>query len=233
VDEVLRLPFPSPQTADDPARAAKIIEESAAIVQQAMRDAQGALVYREQLVEEAQEKLNRLIYEYFDIAPNEQILIDEAVRVSLQSFRPGTLRSSIPAIEPSTPNDRERYTNRLCETLNGWSGDGRVRVTARLPSVSSEAGIGVVTLERTTGAAKMSAQVKSNGDLFRALDKLRDSVSIKGNTFELARGVKVFDGPRLYVVKPLGLRYWSETAALNDADEIAGSILMQVSEAHA
>lgn len=46
------------------------------------------------------------------------------------------------------------------------------------------------------------------------------------NTFELARGVKVFDGDRLYIVKPLSRRYWTETAALNDADEIAGSILM-------
>ena len=49
----------------------------------------------------------------------------------------------------------------------------------------------------------------------------------KPNAFELTRGVKVFDGDRLYVVKPLGQRYWTETAALNDADEIAGSILMQ------
>ena len=36
----------------------------------------------------------------------------------------------------------------------------------------------------------------------------------------------VFDQDSLYVVKPIGQRYWSQTAALNDADEIAGTILM-------
>ena len=76
-------------------------------------------------------------------------------------------------------------------------------------------------------------QVNPNGDLLVALDNLRDAASTKSNTFELARGIKVFDGSRLYLVKPLGLRYWSETAALNDADEIAGSILMRTSEKQA
>jgi hypothetical protein len=32
------------------------------------------------------------------------------------------------------------------------------------------------------------------------------------------------------VVKPLSQRFWTETAALNDADEIAGSILMHSPE---
>ena len=62
-------------------------------------------------------------------------------------------------------------------------------------------------------------------DLLAALDRLRKVSSQKLNTFELIRGAKVFDGDRLYLVKPIGQRYWTETAALNDADEIAGTIL--------
>lgn len=64
-------------------------------------------------------------------------------------------------------------------------------------------------------------------DLLAALDRLRKVSSQKLNTFELIRGAKVFDGDRLYLVKPIGQRYWTETAALNDADEIAGTILMR------
>jgi len=29
------------------------------------------------------------------------------------------------------------------------------------------------------------------------------------------------------VVKPIGQRFWTQTAAMNDADEIAGTILMR------
>ena len=100
-------------------------------------------------------------------------------------------------------------------------------------SASTGIGIGLVVLEKSGSRRNGTPQPKSNGDLLVALENLRDATSIKSNTFELARGIKVFDGPRLYLVKPLGLRYWSETAALNDADEIAGSILMRASEKRA
>ena len=43
----------------------------------------------------------------------------------------------------------------------------------------------------------------------------------------LANRLKVFDKNLLYITKPLGQRFWTRTAALNDADEIAGSILLR------
>jgi hypothetical protein len=59
-----------------------------------------------------------------------------------------------------------------------------------------------------------------------ALERLRKVTSRKLNTLELIRGAKVFDRDRLYLVKPIGQRFLTETAALNDADEIAGTILI-------
>lgn len=226
VEELLRLPFPLPDASHDPIRGRKIVEEVAAIVHAATRESRKQLVDREGVVKEAQQKIDVLIFEYFDVSPTERILVEDTVRLAFESFRPSAHRFSIPAIEPSTVDDRDRYTARLCQTLNGWaqSQDARVSGTA---SVSKEAGIGLVELEKTAGGANPVRPPKSNGDLLAALAKLRDAASTKSNTFELSRAIKVFDGPRLYLLKPLGLRYWSETAALNDADEIAGSILMR------
>jgi hypothetical protein len=68
------------------------------------------------------------------------------------------------------------------------------------------------------------------GDLLTALEHLRGITSQKLNTLELIRGAKVFDRDRLYLVKPIGQRFWTETAALNDADEIAATILMQTGQ---
>jgi len=45
---------------------------------------------------------------------------------------------------------------------------------------------------------------------------------------EMVRGLKVFDKDQLHIVKPLMLRFWTQTAALNDADEIASAILRRV-----
>ena len=232
VEELLRLPFPRPEATHDPARAKAIIEEAASVVQMATRESKKLLVHREQVVEQAQEKIDELIYEYFDVAATERVLVEDTVRIAFESFRPSAHTDSIPTIKPSTPEDRERYTNRLCQTLNGWTQSHETRITSST-CASIGIGIGLVVLEQTVGQRNGVPQVNPNGDLLVALDNLRDAASTKSNTFELARGIKVFDGSRLYLVKPLGLRYWSETAALNDADEIAGSILMRTSEKQA
>jgi hypothetical protein len=45
------------------------------------------------------------------------------------------------------------------------------------------------------------------------------------SSFQLTLGVKVFHKSLLLLLKPLGERLWTHTAALNDADEIAQSTL--------
>lgn len=231
VEELLRLPFPLPEAIHEPRRGKRIVEETVSIIQAATRESRGMLVDRDSVIAEAQKKIDELVYEYFDMAPTERILVEDTVRLGFESFRPSARAFSIPAIEPATPADRERYTNTVCRTLNGWSRTNIKAHVSGTASVSNEMGIGIVVLER--GPGRLNATVKPNSDLLAALDRLRDVATVRSNTFELARGIKVFDGPRLYVVKPLGRRYWSETAALNDADEIAGSILMRASERRA
>jgi hypothetical protein len=226
VEELLRLPFPMPDATRDPARAREVVEEVARLVQAAMRDAQKPLVDRDSIVETTQATIEPLVYEYFDVLPVERVLVEDTVRVSIPSFRPGPRRRSVPAIEPSKPDERVQYIKRLCATLNGWARGSQSRVVGS-PTVSEAVGIGLVVLEKVD-RAKLVPSADGNGDLLAALDVLRDAASLKLNTFEFARGVKIFDGNRLFVIKPLDRRYWTETAALNDADEIAGSILMQV-----
>ena len=82
-------------------------------------------------------------------------------------------------------------------------------------------------LEKNVRGRATPAHLHDDGDLLASLDRLRSLASRRLNTFELVRGIKVFEQDRLYIVKPIGQRFWTETAALNDADEIAGSILMQ------
>jgi hypothetical protein len=228
VEELLRLPFPPPDVTHDSARTKKIIRETVAIMHAAIREARETLVNRVILVAKCQAKIDALVYEYFDVTSTERILIEETVSLTFESFRPSAQAFSVPAIEPSTVEDRERYTRRLCQTLNSWAEGAGAQVSGGA-RVSRETGMGLVVLE-TSNHTTIRPEAKANGDLFAALDKLRDVALLKSNTFELARGIKVFDGSRLYMVKPLSLRYWSETAALNDADEIAGSILMRASE---
>jgi hypothetical protein len=63
--------------------------------------------------------------------------------------------------------------------------------------------------------------------LLSVLSRLQKTLRTDVGSLELLRGVKVFDRDSLYLFKSLDQRFWTRTAALNDADEIATTVLMR------
>jgi hypothetical protein len=228
VNELLRLPFVMPDDLPDPQRGREIVSHVAAIVDGAAAEAKSVFVDRNALVERANAAIQPLLNEYFDVIPEEQTLVEDTLDVFVPSFRPTRGRRHIPTIEPSRPDQRDEYTQRLCETLSSWSKSGRYRVYGRAVA-SARLGIGVAVLQKSAAGAVPTAVSDDFNDILIELERLQDAASQRINTFHLFRGTKVFDGDRLYVVKPIARRFWTQTAALNDADEIAGTILMQPS----
>ncbi|MBN8592766.1 MAG: N-6 DNA methylase [Anaerolineae bacterium] len=222
--ELLRLPFPLPVKSANPERAIQIIEEVAQLVVAAAKSAGDFWNNRLELVTSTQHKIEPLIFEYFDILPSERVLIHDTINLTIPSFRPSAQRPTIPSIEPSSLENMEQYTTLLSETLNNWARRSNAQVIGSIKR-SSAMGTGLVMLEKVPRGGLPS--FSDDEDIFIALNQLRDTASVRANTFELMRGVKVFAGNRLYILKPLSCRHWTETAALNDADEIAASILMQ------
>jgi hypothetical protein len=221
VNELLRLPFIAPDDTRDQTRAWGIVRKVVDIMESAAGEVARPFSDRDGIVVAAHEAIEPLLNEYFDVLPEERVLVQDTLNVSVPSFRPTRRRRSIPTIQPSTSAERNRYVQRVCETLNDWAtGLSRVHGEAL---ASTERGIGVAVLKKT--AARAAPRQVPQG-IEQVLAQLRDAVASRLNTFELFRGVKVFDGDLLYIVKPMARRFWTETAALNDADEIVGTILM-------
>jgi hypothetical protein len=214
-----------PDATSNPDRSREIVKEVAEIVSNATTEAAGFLVDREGIVRAATDSIESLIDEYFDILPTEKVLVDDTIQVIIPSVRPTRKKRVIPTIQPITHAQQNRYIARLCETLNGWARGGRFEVQGHA-AVSAGLGIGVAVLRKTRLGERKSDEPQDFDNLLVALERLRKVTEQRINTFDLIRGTKVFDRDQLYLVKPLGHRFWTETAALNDADEIAGSILM-------
>jgi type I restriction-modification system DNA methylase subunit len=229
VEELLRLPFPLPDMMPTPRRAWALVREVSQIVTAAAAKSTEHFADRADLVRGATDAIEPLIDEYFDILPLEKLLIDDTVRVIIPSVRPTRKRLVVPTIEPSTEKQRDDYTKRLCDTLNEWAKSAPF-VVRGCTTTSAKLGIGVAILQKTPVGQAAGELPDDCGDLLAALAHLRKVTSRKLNTFELIRGAKVFDRNRLYLVKPIGQRFWTQTAALNDADEIAGTILMHTPE---
>ena len=222
--ELLKIPFLWPTTD----RQLEIIEEVSELVISALSNASSAWVHRTSLVDQTQDKIEILILEYFDILPAEQILIEDTLNINAPSFRPNANSKNIPSIESSSLDMINRYCNRLCSTLNNWSKRSNFKVVYEAKR-SLEMGIALVVLEVTEN--EISAINENDWSILTALHRLQNAATTQVNTFELLRGVKVFEGNKLYIMKPVGKRYWTETSALNDADEIATAILMSPSDA--
>jgi hypothetical protein len=226
VEELLRIPFPLPDAMPNPRRSREIVREVAEVVTSASNEASGHFVDRAGIVQQATEVIEKLVGEYFDVLPIENVLIEDTAQIIVPSVRPTRARQNVPTISPSTEAHQRRYIQRLCETLNGWATSGPF-VVQGYSQVSANLGIGVAVLQKSRAGVTSLSGNHDSDDLITELDRLRKVTSQKLNAFELIRGAKVFDRDRLYIVKPIGRRFWTETAALNDADEIAGTLLMK------
>lgn len=221
LQELRRTPFWLPSEAKDPAEATAIVEEVAGLMRAAKTKLRSVLG-RDFTREIVREKVEQLIYRYYGVGELERVLIEDTVAVSIPSATPNRpRRHAIPALEPSDPAERSRYTDCLCEMLNEWASGGPLRVSASRV-VSRAAGLAVVALAPTredpppldTVEESSSARVDS------VLRRIEEQLSAHHGSVVLNRGLTVAAGQTLYVVKPLALRFWTRTAALNDADAI-------------
>jgi hypothetical protein len=225
VEEVLRLPFLRPEQHENIRRAQELVAEVARIVTSAAERAKDSFADRDGIVRAATASIEPLIEEYFDVLPLETLLIEDTTKVIIPSVQPTRRRMPVPTVAPSTPTQRHEYRNRVCATLNGWAKGSGYAVRGRA-FASQSLGIGMVVLEKARRSDPVTDVTDTDGDVLSALDRLRAAVTRKGRALDPTRGLMVFERNRLYIAKPIGQRYWTQTAALNDADEIAGTILM-------
>lgn len=226
VEEIMRLPFPLPEQQPDPKRSRQIVRDVAKIVDDAAHRADTDFVDRAGIVRAASEKIEPLIEEYFDIIPLEKSLVEDTVRVVIDSTRPTRAQKVVPTLIPATPPQQQAYRDRVCEMLNCWAKGGPFAVRGQVHG-SGLLGVGVAVLEKVDRSRVSEPMPDAGRSLVQMLDAVRKAIPRKSATLDVVRGVMVFDSNRLYVVKPIGQRFWTQTAAMNDADEIAGTILMR------
>ena len=226
VEEVLRVPMPLPDQQSDPKRCWHIVEKVAKIVTAAALKASADLADREGIVRSADAAIIPLLDEYFNVHPMEKPLIQDTLKVTIPSIQPTRRRMPVPTVAPSTISQREAYRDRVCAMLNDWAKRGKYKVRGTVHG-SDAMGIGMAILEKVMPSDADSPMSDDGRDMLKALDHLRKAFPQRLATLDLVRGILVFDHNRLYVVKPISQRHWTQTAAMNDADEIAGTILMR------
>ncbi|MCG7509137.1 HsdM family class I SAM-dependent methyltransferase [Mesorhizobium retamae] len=224
VQELLRLPMPMPDDLANPKRARAIVAQVAKIVDGAAERARSNFLSRVQAIQQASAKLESLIEEYFGIQESERILLRDTVQTVTTSIQPTFARMPVPSVEPANSDQRQRYVDRICNTLNAWAKHDAV---TGFTIASQSLGVAVVILDR--GAKVATPLSDDSNQLLATLERIRAIGVSAQQPIALPRDVMVFDRSRLYLVKSIAHRFWTETAALNDADQVASTLLMQSS----
>ena len=221
-NEFKRLPFLLPESTQNHKQSEAIIVKAAEIFGQTKQKMEGGCIGHETIIACVHAELQPLVYEYYDVSEHEQILIDDTVNIFSKSVMP-TLNKYTPTLSISSVGQRASYADLLCDTLNLWAQGGNLRVRAAC-KVSSRLGMGVLTLHKCKEAIPYEESSTAN-NLQDSLRRIKKSLREDQGHFSYMRGLKIFEKDELHLVKPLALRNWTKTAALNDADEIVAAIL--------
>jgi len=178
------------------------------------------------IVKEHQAQLDKLVFSYFNLDSWEEALIEDTVQVWIPSATPRRYEKSIPALDRSSQKHRLDYMNLLLEALNIWAKRSDRRIEGH-NIISRDANLGIVSLRKVDRVSPQTKvkDLESSEKLDAALRRLSNLLPEETKSMRLLRNLKIFDGTRLDILKPLARRYWTKTAALNDADEIAAAVL--------
>ena len=183
------------------------------------------LMSRTSLVQQTKRKLNKLVYDYFGICGWERYLIEDTENVFRPSSTPGSFDSvKLVTAKPSRPDDREAYASTLISTFRGWT---RTKESLWARScIAPKSGLAFVTFG-VGGRAKAYKDSQAEKQVEELLDRIRKSSAHSAGTVHYLRGFAFYEGTTAHLLKPLSRRYWTRTAALNDADEILSHMMKE------
>jgi type I restriction-modification system DNA methylase subunit len=225
--ELLSIPFFLPEDASDPQLAQDIVDKAAGLIRDYEEKLEseswlGQEDRRNQKAKSIREKLEPLIRDYYNIDPYEIMLIEDTLQLAKESFHPKQNQKIIPTLREPNKVDCEIYTKTLCEMLNNFGKGSQFKVRGEIFKGMPYSVVHISLTDKISTSVPIS---DAKEKLESVIIKMEPLLQNNKGRFVFCQNLKVFDGNSLYILKPMQMRFWSRTAALNDADEIAGYIV--------
>lgn len=225
--DIKTFPYFEPDDAPNPATARCVLSTVSGHMDQIARLPCARQPARYQ---ELRQELDRLVYLYFGLTPEEQALVEETVDVLMPSIRPSSLESlQTPAQRNVGLKDYKIYADALGESLTQWRtkmrGQGCFHVTVKGSEPVRDGPSGIVRVDYVrdkTGDPKIDALVDDNVVL-QTLEILRGAGLRRiwsAPSLSLVPDAHIWLDGSLYLVRPATKRNWTLRQALRDAEHI-------------
>ena len=180
---------------------------------------------------ELTDELNGLVYDLLDLNRREQALVHDLVNVRLE-LRDGMLGE--PATQqPKGPQIRS-YARRLKRELDAFVGEELPKRHAVAVLYDRLSGMVAVDLTRDVAAARAITVVEAGQEGAKELEKTRRRLrKQRAQWVYFDRNLRIYEGTRTFILKPMQRFHWTESQAMFDAAEIIAETLAGPGEGNA
>lgn len=225
LDEMLRCPFPLPDDTVNPAKSWDIVRKVATRIMDAKERVEENVLGRQNEIESAKSDITEWVFDYYGLRSWERVLVEDTVKIYEPSSTPHSISADIKTLHPSTEDNRREYAAYLCDTLNAWAHRSPLRVSGR-GLVARKSGLGLLTLSKAPKTQTYREDTASQ-EMQDVLQRIEKTLTIEGRRVSYVRGFTLFEKDAVHILKPLNLRHWTRSAAINDADALAGAFLTE------
>ena len=214
-DQLLDLPFPTPDDLPEQQRAHSAAAQLVAVMDEAQERLDDPL-QPPNLLSDLLGRVDDLVYDYLGLTKQEVLLVEDTIKYVAPSIQP-TSSSRAAIWRPATKRDRRAYASVLRYNLTDWMEQGN---SVNVSVIARDDDLTVVRLRLCTTAARR-AYDEEHLALGKALKTVADAMDtpLPGNIHRLGN-LRVYSGDDLYMVKPNRMRFWTRSAARADAEEI-------------
>jgi len=229
LDDVEAFPFCSPERHPDRKGAVKIVDTVSALFDKLATVPE---LERGTAYEKINDRLNGLVYDYFQLTDAERVLVEDTVQVIAKSIQPPDYeRLATPLLRRVDEDEIRAYVSALATELAAWrlrnGGKGALEVRAVTDGRGGFFGAVQIKISRRRNdevAVVTSERAFQNllGDLHAGLRLASDQTSAD-DLFKIPN-IMVVAGDSFFFVKPMRRRFWLERTALTDADHIVQAV---------
>jgi hypothetical protein len=190
-------------------------------------------------IEKAKERIDELVFDIYDVVPMEQQLIKDMVDYEIKFFEWSMHKKrhindeKARPVQPPETSLLKEYAQEFIEVATSLLHHQNRTLNARI--YQDGAPLSVVEFELVQTADVQAVHFISDSKELRALlYKLdRRLWERQASTLYVRRHVRIYDGPRFYIVRPSERRLWTRSQAYTDAGNFVAQILSRSKRAAA
>ena len=172
-----------------------------------------------------QRSLDELVYEAYGVTASEQQVVEDFLGTVMTQHYEGLQANAFKT--PST-NDLVIYAQGYADVFKNTTGGNRVLVPIIYEGDSPYRAVSFRLAPRN--AREQHPVIASEPELEGLLARLEETVTEQyAQSLYFRRNIKVFEAEAIHIVKPAERRFWTKSAAFNDADETIAQLLRTTS----